>query len=266
MQKIYYGEKKDHFGELRLPDTEGPYPVAIVIHGGFWKSEYGLEETREIAEDLTADGWATWNIEYSRVGQDAGGWPGTFLDAAQATDALFVLQHDHPLDLKRVVTIGHSAGGHLALWLAGRKNLPETSYLYKRSPLPLAAAVSLAGVNELKTMHDVHRFRDDTLNKSPDNPTADLLGGSPEEVPERFRDGSPKELLPLSTMQILVHGALDINVPVGISDDYQEWAENMGDPVKYVRMSDAEHFMLTDTSTRAWKRVKEEMDLLLRYM
>lgn len=257
---------KHHFGELRLPDTDGPHPVAIVIHGGFWKQEFDLGITRDVAVDLTASGWATWNIEYSRVGQESGGWPGTFLDAAQATDALRMLQKDHDLDLGKVVTIGHSAGGHLALWLAGRKNLPETSPLYTNQPLPIRAAVSLAGVNDLKAMHDVHQFRDGALGNPSDNPVADLLGGTPEEVPERFREGSPKELLPLATTQILLHGDLDIHVPVGISDDYQEWAENMGDAVKYVRISGAEHFMLTDTTTRAFARVKEEMDLLHRYL
>ncbi|SIS49438.1 alpha/beta hydrolase family protein [Salimicrobium flavidum] len=266
MQRIYYGKNENQFGELLLPETKGPHPVAVVIHGGFWKSEFDLDLTREIAMDLTADGWATWNIEYRRLGEDNGGWSGTFYDAAAAMDHLLKIEEEFDLDIARVVPIGHSAGGHFALWLAGRKNLPSTSELYKKNPLLPAAVVSLAGISDLATMHDIHAFRDQELAKPADNPTAELMGGSPIEKPQRYREGSPKEMLPLSTSQVLFHGSLDVNVPVGMSDDYHDWAENMGDPVKYVRLTDVEHFMFTDPSTRAWSKVKEEMELLRKYL
>lgn len=266
MQRIYYGENEHQYGELLIPETEAPHPVAILIHGGFWKSGYDLDLTREIAMDLTADGWATWNIEYNRIGHDQGGWPGTFLDAAAAADHLTHMAPEYNLDVSRVVSIGHSAGGHLALWLAGRANLPSTSELYKETFLSVGAAVSLAGISDLATMYHIHAFRDQELAKDTDNPTAELMGGTPVEVPERYRQGSPKEMLPLSTSHVLFHGSLDVNVPVGMSDDYHEWAENMGDAVKYVRLTDTEHFMFTDPSTRAWSKVKEEMALLRQYL
>ncbi|PBB05095.1 alpha/beta hydrolase family protein [Salimicrobium humidisoli] len=266
MQRIYYGEDIYQYGELMLPETPAPHPVVVIIHGGFWKTDFDLDLTREIAMDLTAAGWATWNIEYNRIGQNGGGWPGSFRDVADAMDHLIHIEHEYRLDLDRVVTLGHSAGGHFALWLAGRHRLPDTSELFKENFLAPGAAVSLAGISDLSTMHMIHAFRDQELAKPADNPTAELMGGSPLEVPERYREGSPKELLPLSTAHILFHGSLDVNVPVGMSDDYHEWAENIGDPVKYIRLTDTEHFMFTDPSTRAWKKVKEEMELLLKHL
>ena len=266
MEKIFYGKNENQFGELRLPSGDEPHPVALVIHGGFWRSGFGLDLMHDVGEDLTKNGWATWNIEYRRVGQEGGGFPGTLQDVAQATDYLKTLAEDHPLDLGKVVSIGHSAGGHLALWVAGRHRLPEDSEMYTTDPFPIATAVSLAGVNDLERMHDVHRFRDETLALEPNNPVADFIGGSPSEKVDRYKQASPTELVPLGVPQILVHGSLDVHVPVGISDHYFQWAENLADFIKYVEISEAEHFMLTDTSTTAWARIMEEMDLLKEHL
>ncbi|HEX7064752.1 MAG TPA: alpha/beta hydrolase [Bacillales bacterium] len=156
--RISYGDNENQFGDLRLPEGEGPYPVAIVIHGGFWRARFSLGIMARFCEELTNGGLATWNIEYRRVGQEGGGWPGTLRDAAQATDYLRRIGSDYMLDLNRVVTIGHSAGGHLALWLGGRHQLPATSPFYSGNPLPLKGAVSLAGVNDLELMEEVHRI------------------------------------------------------------------------------------------------------------
>ncbi|MCA0972058.1 alpha/beta hydrolase [Halobacillus litoralis] len=259
METIYYGENENQFGQLRLPEGEGPHPVAVVIHGGFWRSGFGLDLVEDVAEDLSRNGWATWSIEYRRTGQEGGGWPGTFLDTALAIDHLRTLSESYPINVEKVVTIGHSAGGHLALWAAARHRLPDNSELYTEKPLPITAAVSLAGVSDLSRMHEVHQFRDDTLSLEPNNPVAELLS---DHLEERYKEASPIELLPLSVPQVLVHGSLDVHVPVGISDHYFQWAENMGDFIKYVEISEAEHFMLTDTSTDAWARIREEMDLL----
>jgi len=115
-----YGEHRSQFGVLRLPELAGRRPVIIAIHGGFWQSRYGLEENDKLAEDLTHRGYATWNIEYRRVGEEGGGWTGTFRDVVTAVNYLSQLSKQYPLDLSRVVLLGHSAGGHLALWLAAR--------------------------------------------------------------------------------------------------------------------------------------------------
>ncbi|MDO6657031.1 S9 family peptidase [Anaerobacillus sp. 1_MG-2023] len=266
MEKFFYGENENQFGELRLPEGEGPFPVAIVIHGGFWRKPFTLEIMREVAEDLTASGFATWNIEYRRTGQEGGGYPGTLTDAAEATDYIRTLAESFPLDLNKVVTIGHSAGGHLATWIAARHRMDKNSELFiTDTPLPIHGVVSLAGVNDLEMMHGVHEYRDQVLSLKPNNPTAELLGGSPKEYPERYKNASPVELLPLGVQQILVHGALDINVPIGISDYYQREAEGEGDFVKLIELPSAEHFVLTNTTSFAWETIKEELSLLVEY-
>ena len=263
MEKIYYGENENQFGELRLPVGNGPHPVAIVIHGGFWREPY-LESTAKLAHSLTDAGFATWNIEYRRVGQADVAWPGTLLDVAKAADHLSILAETHPLQLEKVVTIGHSAGGHLALWLAGRHRLPADSELAcTDEPLPISGAVSLAGVNDLQLMYEVHNYRDQTLGQEANNPVSELLLGSPEEQPARYKQASPIELLPLDVPQVLIHGSLDINVPIGISDHYHRTAENAGDFVKFVELPEAEHFKLIDTSDTAWETILEEMNLLI---
>ncbi|RWZ58039.1 alpha/beta hydrolase [Halobacillus fulvus] len=263
MRKMDYGTLEQQFGELRLPKGDGPFPVAIVIHGGFWREPFQLDLMHDVAEDLTQHGWATWNIEYRRIGQEGGGWPGTFTDVAEAADYVKTLSQSHPLNLENVITIGHSAGGHLALWLAARHRLRTDSPLHTSdTPLPISTAVCLAGVSDLEKMYRVHHFRDDMLQLEANNPVQELLGGSPDQVQERFKEASPIEMLPLGVNQLIVHGSLDVHVPIGISDYYFQMAENIGDFIKYIELSEAEHFMLTDTSTEAWKKIREELEWL----
>src|SRR5437870_4328814 len=152
--RLHYGPDPLHFGDLRLPSAEiwgqGPYPVAIVIHGGFWRAQYDLLHAGHMCAALTATGLATWNIEYRRIGNSGGGWPGTFQDVTMAAAHLRKITEEHNLDLERAVAIGHSAGGHLALWLAGCHRVPEGDPLHVADPLPLVGAVSLAGVVDLR--------------------------------------------------------------------------------------------------------------------
>ncbi|QST00425.1 alpha/beta hydrolase [Pontibacillus sp. ALD_SL1] len=264
MKKIFYGDHTDQFGELRLPEGDGPHPVAVVIHGGFWREPFNLNLMDKVAEDLTTQGFATWNIEYRRVGQDDGAWPNTLLDAGQAFDYVLKLAHEYNLDTSKTITIGHSAGGHLAMWLAGRHKISPISDLYVENPHSVAGVVSLAGVVDLETMYNVHHFRDTSMGAEPNNPVADLLKGSPKEVSERLKAASPLELLPFNVPHVLIHGALDIHVPIGISSRYQRIAEELAEFVKFVELTEAEHFMLIDTKTEAWAAVREEVDLLLQ--
>ena len=147
-RKYPYGERRDQFGELTLPEGHGPFPVAVLIHGGFWRARYDLRQEDELAADLAARGWAAWNLEYRRLGwRSRGGWPATFEDVAAGIDELGRLRES--LDLARVVTIGHSAGGQLALWAAARRDLPAEVPGGDPQIRPVAAAAQ-AGVVDLR--------------------------------------------------------------------------------------------------------------------
>ncbi|GAB3818443.1 hypothetical protein GCM10028895_15720 [Pontibacter rugosus] len=148
---IKYGSDSLQFGELRLPEGKGNFPVVVVVHGGCWLNQYNLQYMSHLSDALTKAGYATWNIEFRRVGDAYGAWPGTFQDVAMATDHVRELAKRYPLDAKKVVVIGHSAGGHLALWLAARHRLPKSSPLYVKNPLKLKGVVSLAGITDLAT-------------------------------------------------------------------------------------------------------------------
>src|SRR6185437_307494 len=125
--RLAYGTDPNQFGDLWLPSGAGPHPVVVFLHGGYWRARYDISYTHPIAADLAARGIAVWNLEYRRVGQSGGGWPGTFEDVARGFDALHDLAQQHSLDLARVVVMGHSAGGHLAFWLAAGKRGITTS-------------------------------------------------------------------------------------------------------------------------------------------
>ncbi len=244
--RLRYGPDPLNFGDLRLPTGNGPHPIVIVIHGGFWRAKYDLEHTGHLCAALTDDGYATWNIEYRRIGNPGGGWPGTFEDVAIGAKHVRELASEYGLDLSRVITLGHSAGGHLALWLAGCHKISEGDPLYVDDPLPLAGVVSLAGVCDLRRGWELD------LSKGI---VGDFLGGSPGEVPERYGAASPAQLLPLGVRQALVHGTEDDNVPYEISEHYYENAVAAGDKVELVTLEGAGHFEVIDPGSKEWPSV-----------
>jgi acetyl esterase/lipase len=195
---------------------------------------------------LTAQGIATWNLEYRRVGQHGGGWPGTLHDIAAGIDQLRVLARRYPLDLARVVTMGHSAGGHLALWASARHRLPSGHALASDEPLSIFAAVALAGVTDLRMGARI---------RLGNGAVQDFLGGGPSVIPERYDVASPRELLPLGVRQVLVHGADDDVVPSVLSTSYHDAALVAGDDISLHMLAGVEHFAPVEPQTAAWATV-----------
>ena len=248
-RRIAYGRASEsQFGELLLPKGPGPHPVAAVVHGGLWLASYDLSLMAPLCEALVERGIATWNVEYRRLGDDGGGWPGTFRDVGAAIDHLATLAPSHGLDLGRVVTVGHSAGGHLALWTAARPRIPAASELAGAGLVRPRAAVSLAGVPDLVRAFE-HGF--DVVSR--------LLGGSPAEVPERYAIASPAALLPLGVRQVLVHGTDDRIVPFAFSEDYVAAAVARGDDVRLVPLEGGGHFEPIDPESPALRTIVESV-------
>ncbi|NGP53486.1 alpha/beta hydrolase [Thioalkalivibrio sp. XN8] len=245
--RIAYGEHPLQFGELRLPAGPGPHAVAVLFHGGCWRAEYDLAHVSHVGAALAAAGAAVWTPEYRRVGDEGGGWPGTFEDAAAGLDGLASLAPEHNLDLDRVVLVGHSAGGHLALWLAGRHNLPASHPLHA-APARIRGVVALAGITDLARYAEGARGCNAAVQL--------LMGGMPAEQPERYAAASPAGLLPLGVPQRLLHGALDPVVLLEQSSGYAEKAGAHGDEVRLEVIDGAGHFDLVAPFAPAWPRVE----------
>jgi acetyl esterase/lipase len=254
-----YGGYRAQFGELFRPDGDGPHPVAVVIHGGFWRARFGRKLMRALCEDLTDRGWAAWNLEYRRLG-DGGGWPHTFEDVATGIDHLVELAPPgagHPvqgepgaLDLSRVVAIGHSAGGHLAAWAAVRPRLPEGAP--GAAPrVRLVAAIAQAGVVDLRLAWQ-WRLSNGVVRE--------LLGGPPEERADRYEVASPAQLVPLGVPTLLVHGAQDDIVPPAMSRRFADAARAAGDRCEVVVVEGEDHFGHLDPGNRLWQAVVEWLD------
>jgi acetyl esterase/lipase len=253
---LLYGQEILQFGELHLPANIGPHPVVILIHGGFWRRPYDYTLMTGLAEDLAQRGIAAWNIEYRSIGDKGGGWPGTMLDVAKAADYVRKLAPAYHLDLERVVPIGHSAGGHLALWLAARPNIPEKSELAsaKSNPFSLIGTISLAGVSDLNLS---------TRMNLGNGAAAELLGGSPVHVPERYAAASPAALLPLNVTQVLVHGTADDRVPYEMSYVYTKAAQTAGDEISLITLDGVDHFALIDPTSEAWAKTVDALKRLM---
>jgi acetyl esterase/lipase len=252
--RLPYGPDPQQFGDVRLPHGAGPHPVAIVVHGGFWRAKYGLEYAGHMCAALANAGIGTWNLEYRRIGNPGGGWPGTFLDVALGADYLRTLTKKYPLDLKRVISVGHSAGGHLALWLAARRRIPAGDPLAAADPIPLRGAAPIGGVVDLR--------RAWALRLS-DGVVGELMGGPPEKQPQRYHSGSPIELVPIGVPVRLLHGTDDAVVPIEISNNYQKAATLAGDDARLVPLPGADHFLPVDPRSIHWPTVEKTIRSLL---
>ena len=232
--RVPYGTDPNQFLEVRLPRAKGPQSVLLNIHGGFWRAKYDLAHAGHLCEALRTAGVATFNIEYRRVGNAGGGWPGTFEDIRAAYRLVRQEHSRFHLDLDRLVVMGHSAGGQLALCLAAH----ETS---------LHRAISLAGVVDLKKAFALHLSHD---------AVAEFLGGKPDVVPEHYREADPMELSIPHAQQWLLHGSEDDTVPPEFSRDYVMQKRKAGEAVQLLEIQHAGHFDLIDPAADAFRQVK----------
>lgn len=233
--RIAYGTDRNQFGEIRLPKSSEPFPLVMNIHGGFWRGRYDLGHAGHLCAALTAKGLATWNVEYRRVGNAGGGWPGTFEDVRNAYRFLPQLARRYPLDSAKILVMGHSAGGELALCLAAHE--PSLKHV-----------ISLAGVVDLQQAWELHLGNDAVV---------DFLGGKPSQIGDYYREADPMQLsVPRTTRQWLIHGAEDDVVPSILSRNYTEQRKKRGEDAHYLEISTAGHFDLIDPRSEAWPKVE----------
>ena len=237
--RMAYGKDSLQFGDLRMPrETRGVrVPLVILIHGGCWFSPYAsLRNTAPLAQAITDAGVATWNVEYRRYDQPGGGWPGTFRDAADAADFVRTLATRYVIDTTRIIAAGHSAGGHLALWLATRRTLTAQSPLAGGKPLALRGVVSIAGIADLREFYG--REKSTCGNTAVES----LLGGAPDDVVYRLRDASPIDRLPLGVPSIHIAGDRDFIAPTFVREAYATAARVKGDSVTIETVPNEGHF------------------------
>jgi acetyl esterase/lipase len=231
--RVAYGGDANQFADLRLPKGEGPYALAISIHGGYWRAKYDLGYMGHLCAALTAKGLATANLEYRRVGNAGGGWPGTFADVRAGYHFLTQNARKYEFDARRMVVMGHSAGGELGLCLAAH----EAS---------VKAVISLAGVVDLQRAYALHLSNDAVV---------EFLGGTPAEVGDHYKEADPMKVA-IAARQWLVHGATDDVVPPAFSRDYVSAKQKMKEDARLVEIAGAGHFEVVDPRSGAWKDVE----------
>jgi len=248
---IAYGEDMFQRVDVWLPAGKGPFPTVLMIHGGCWTTSIADRRLMNwIADDLRKEGVAVWSIDYRGVDRPGGGYPGTFLDAAMASDALMANAERFHLDTSHIVAVGHSAGGHLALWLAARPKLPASSPLHSIDPLPIAHVISLGGLPDLEA-----------TAASPDNGcgtdvVAQLVGVPSAIRPDVYADTSVPRLLPIGVLQDLVNGYEDKIVPMRFATGYVAQAEKAGDRAILHIVPATGHVELVAPESAAWAETK----------
>jgi acetyl esterase/lipase len=257
-RRITYGADSSQYGELRIPAGTGPHPLVVLIHGGCFKAAYATAQYfGAMADALKADGIATWNIEYRRLGEPGSGWPGTYLDVGRAVDHVRAFAGEYHLDLGRVAVVGHSAGGHLAMWTAARRRLTKASELYVEDPLPVRGVMDLAGPVDMTANIPLY----ETLCR--DTVITSMLGGTPAAVPEHYAQASAIKLLPLGIPQVLVLGSHEEFVPLHLFDAYMKAATRAGDHVRRILIPGAGHFEIASPLSFTWPQVESAIKSLL---
>jgi acetyl esterase/lipase len=234
--KIAYGSAPSQYAELFRPAGAGPFPVVVLVHGGCWTIEFGgISQMRNLAGALAAQGIAVWNVEYRRVDEAGGGYPGTYQDINAALDLLVREAGRHQLDLGRIVAVGHSAGGQLVQWIAGRERIPTSSPLFHPHPLPVRQVVSLGGLADLRNERDL-------IKASCGRDTMQLAGLPSSARPDVFSDTNAAELMPNGSHTVLITGERDTVSPPRVAHDYAARARVAGDSASVVVLPGASHY------------------------
>jgi acetyl esterase/lipase len=238
--QIKYGSDPLQFADVRVPSGKKPWPVVMNIHGGYWRAKYDIAHSRHLCAGLTKSGFATFNVEYRRVGNPGGGWPGTFQDIRDAYAYVTQQSKELGFDAGRLVIMGHSAGGQLALCLAGHE--PTVSRV-----------VSLAGVLDLQKAYDLHLSNDAVVG---------FLGGTPGQAPEHYREASPSSLK-ISARQVVIWGTDDEDVPPELSREYVARKTSAGEKVQPLEIPKADHYDLIDPRSEAFQLIVKRVQELL---
>ena len=255
--RISSGPGPQQFGNLRLPTGAGPHPIVVFIHGGCWLSTFDIQHVGQTEVAITEAGYAVWSLEYRRLGDEGGGWPNTYLDVGQGIDHLRKIAEPYSLDLSRVVVAGHSAGGALALWAAARGKVDDQSVLYTPKPLPVQAVFALAPAADLEGLEE---------RGSCGNAVGRLMGGTPEEHPERYQAASPMQLAPISVPQTLLIGGQDfVWAPPGRSY-YHRAITVETQNVRIVDLPASGHFEMVSPSTTTWPLVISALEEAFKSM
>lgn len=255
--RLSYGAAPSQYAELFVPPGAGPFPVAVLVHGGCWTAKFGgIGQFRNMAGALAARGIAVWNVEYRRVDEEGGGYPGMYLDMHAALDLLAAQAPAHQLDLNRIVAVGHSAGGQLVQWIAGRARIPAGSPLHHPNPLKIERIVSLGGLADLR--HEA------ALIKSSCGRDLEQLAGLPSAArPDVLVDTNAADLMPNGTRTWLVTGALDTVSPPRVAHDYAARAKAAGDVAEVVILPEASHYDEVAATSPAWPQVLRVIETAL---
>ncbi|HZV63413.1 MAG TPA: alpha/beta hydrolase [Telluria sp.] len=247
--RIAYGSAPSQYAELFRPAGAGPFPVLVLVHGGCWTVQFGgIVQMRNVAGALAAQGIAVWNVEYRRVDEEGGGYPGSYQDIGAALDKLGAEAATYQLDIRRVAAMGHSAGGQLVQWSAGRARIPASSPLFAAAPLAPREIISLGGLADL-------RHEKDLIKRSCGRDTEQLAGQPSASRPDVFSDTNAAELMPNGSHTVLVTGELDTISPPRAAHDYAARANAAGDRAEVVILPKASHYDEVAASSPAWPLV-----------
>jgi acetyl esterase/lipase len=247
--QIAYGPAPSQYAQLFRPEGSGPFPVVVLVHGGCWTVAFGgIGQMRNVAGALVAQGIAVWNVEYRRVDEPGGGYPGTYADMHAALDSLQQNAPQYQLDTSRIVAMGHSAGGQLVQWIAGREKLPKSSPLYREQSLPIRHILSLGGLADL-------RHEQDLIKNSCERDIAQLAGSASTERPDIYSDTNAADLMPNGSRTVLATGELDTISPPRVAHDYAAKAKLAGDHAEVLILPGASHYDEIAATSNAWRMI-----------